>query len=231
MEMEDFPFRTRKGVPAAFYGDYAVVGDVHVGFERRFGSEGFNVWDKTQELLDEIISLGSRKLIILGDLRDDYAEIKPDEGGILFRFMSLLSDRFGEIVITKGNHDGGLIKLTHRLRNVSLEREFVSGDVGFMHGHSMPSRHLAESVKTVCFGHLHPSLVVRDANGVPYKNDCWLLMDVALPAGKYGRRRLEHGICFPKFNKYIGSTDSIDDIGLMKYAEVTHRLTTSLMLV
>ncbi len=231
MELEDFPFKTHKGIPAAFYKDYAIIGDIHIGFERRFGAGGFNVWDKTKEIFDGIVALGSKKLIILGDLRDDYTEIRPDEGGLLFKFLGMLSDRFEEIIITKGNHDGGLIKLTSRLANVRLEREFMLDNVGFMHGHSMPSKKFAENVSTVCFGHLHPSLVVRDSNGVPYKSDCWLLMDVDLPKKTYAVCTLKYGVCFPKFNRYIGSTDRIDDIGLMKYCTVTRRLTTDLLLV
>ncbi len=230
MEIDNLPFKVIKGVPAGFIGDYGIVADLHFGFEERLNSEGYNVINKTEELISEIVALKTRKLIILGDLRSDFTEILPREGSIIFNALSRLASVFEEIVITKGNHDGGLSKLTSRLSNINLCMEFTYNDVGFAHGHALPSKKFASAVKTICFGHLHPSVVVRDKNGVVYKKDCWSLFDIKLPKNKYGETTLTYGVAFPKFNPYIGSTDIIRKNGLMKYAKLTRRLSTDLII-
>jgi putative SbcD/Mre11-related phosphoesterase len=231
VEIEDLPFKIRKGVAAGFIDDYVVVGDLHLGFEEELNAIGYNINNKTEELVKEIISLGCRKLIMLGDVRSDFTEISPREGGILFTALSRLSNVFEEIVITKGNHDGGLSKLTSRLNNIRLVSEFVYKKIGFMHGHALPSKDMASAANTVCFGHIHPSIVVRDVNGVVYKKDCWSLFDLKLPKKKYGDSTLVYGVAFPKFNRYIGSTDTVKESGFMKYAKLTRRISTDTLIV
>ena len=87
MDIEDFNVRFRKGSRAVFVGEYAVVGDIHLGFEEDINSNGYNIWEKTDEITDQIIRLGARKLILLGDIRKEYEEIKPKEGGALIKFF------------------------------------------------------------------------------------------------------------------------------------------------
>lgn len=87
MDIEDFNIGFKKGSRAIFVGEYAVVGDVHLGFEDDINSSGYNIWEKTDEITDQIIKLGSRKLILLGDIRKEYTEIKPKEGGALIKFF------------------------------------------------------------------------------------------------------------------------------------------------
>lgn len=224
-------FKIKRNLAAGFLGDYVIIADVHFGFEEGLNAEGYSVSSKTEEILKDIFSFDKKKLIILGDLRSDYTAIKPREGGELFNALSRLSNKFDEVVITKGNHDGGLAKLSDRLSNVKLVMEFTLGNIGFLHGHALPSKELASSVKTLCFGHLHPSLVVRDKNGVLYKKDCWSLFDLKLPKNKYKESIVRYGVAFPKFNKYIGSTDEIRKTGLMKYAKLTRKLSTDMLIV
>ncbi|MCL5016901.1 MAG: metallophosphoesterase [Candidatus Parvarchaeota archaeon] len=231
MEFEDIPLKFKKGTSAAFFEDYAVIGDIHLGFEKEFSGSGYNLWDKTQEIMDEILRLKTKKLIMLGDLRAGFSQLFPDEGGTLFRFLSGLSEHFDEVVITKGNHDGGLSKLTSRLPNIMLRTEFVHDSVGFMHGHTLPSKELAKTASLICFGHLHPSVILRDSNGAMYRNDCWLLIDFKLPKKLYPESRLKHGLAFPTFNRYIGGTDKITKKGMMKYAKITGRLTLNMMVI
>ncbi|MCL5101487.1 MAG: metallophosphoesterase [Candidatus Parvarchaeota archaeon] len=231
MEIDDIPFRIKKGLPAAVFHDYAVLADPHFGFEEALNAEGYSVASKTNELLADITALNSENLIILGDLRSGYTEILPNEGRELFTILSRLSNRFKNIIITKGNHDGGLSKLTDRLPNIKLVKEFLYRNVGFLHGHALPSEELSKTVKTICFGHLHPSITISDRNGVIYKKDCWSLFDIHLPKKKYKNSIVKYGVAVPKFNKYIGSTDVIRKNGLMRYAKPTGRLSTDMLIV
>lgn len=231
MEIDELPFRVKKGRPVGFFEDYAVIGDIHLGFEEELNTRGYNVHSKTEELVNRILDIDSDKLIILGDVRYSFTAIRPSEGGILMNVLSRLSGGFKEIVITKGNHDGGLSVITDKLNNVKLVREFVKEEIGFMHGHALPSRDMARSVKTICFGHLHPSVIMRDSNGVSYRKDCWSIFDVSLPKSKYPDARVDSAIAFPKFNPYIGSTDETEGMGFMKNLTLRQRLSTDLVVV
>ncbi len=228
MDIEDLPFRFKKGSRAIASGEYSIVGDIHLGFEEDINSRGYNVWEKTEEITDEIKSLRSKKLILLGDIRKEYTEIKPKEGGILIKFFSILSDNFDEIIITKGNHDGGLEKITGRFANISMVNEFILGKIGFMHGHTLPSKKFAQEAETLCMSHLHPSVVLRDSNGVYYQKDCFFVLSIGLPEKLYPKSVLKKGIVVPKFNPYIGSSADVDYKGVMKYAEIDSRMTIDL---
>lgn len=231
MDIEELPFTVKKNVVAGFIEDYAVIADIHLCFEDEINLNGYNIGSKTDEIVEEIISLATSNLILLGDVRSDYTEITPKEGGVIFSALARLSKAFAEVIITKGNHDGGLLKLTSRLPNVKLLKEFIYGDVGFLHGHALPSVDLAKRARTICFGHLHPAIVSKDANGVVYKKDCWALFDIDLPKEQYKGAILTKGVCFPKFNRYIGSTDMIRKSGLMRYARPSGKMSTDMLIV
>lgn len=231
MDLEDIPLRLKKGEPIAFLDEYAVISDLHIGFEKELLNDGYVIWDKTQETLDKILHIEKRKLIILGDIRGSFTQILPLEGGMIFRVINSLSAKFEEVIITKGNHDGGLSKITSRLGNVQLVDEFIYKDIGFMHGHAMPSKKLVSESTTVCLGHMHPAVTLKDSNSVYYKQDCWLLMDVRMPKGLYPQGKLKYAVVFPKFNPYIGSSDDIKKKGIMKYSKTVKKITTDLLVV
>lgn len=228
MDVDDFPFGFRRGSRATFFDGYAIVGDVHLGFEEELGSSGYNVWEKTEEILGRILSLGVKKLIMLGDIRKGYTYIKPREAGVLIKFFSVISRSFNEVVITKGNHDGGMEKITSKFENILLEREFSHNGVGFMHGHALPSRKLAEEVDTLCISHLHPFVLMRDSNGISYRSDCFFFMRIKLPKKLYPDSKVKKGIVVPKFNPYIGGSADFEPKGLMRYAKIINRMTVNL---
>ena len=229
MDIEDFNLRFKKGSRAVFTGEYAVVGDIHLGFEENINSNGYNVWEKTDEITDQIIRLGTRKLILLGDIRKEYEEIKPKEGGALIKFFSRLSDNFDEVVLTKGNHDGGIEKITSRFGNISVKNEFIYNKIGFMHGHALPSLKMSREAETLCISHIHPSFLFSDSNGVSYKEDCFFMLKLRLPKEKYPDSKLKNGIVIPKFNPYIGNSTEVSGRGIMKYAEIDGKMTLDLV--
>ncbi len=229
--MDELPFRVKKGLPIGFFDEYTAIGDLHIGFEEEMNSSGYNIQSKTEELTRKVLDINSRKLILLGDIRYNFTRIAPSEGGVLMRVLSALSSKFTEIVITKGNHDGGLSTITNRIDGIKLVNEFVYGDVGFMHGHAMPTKEMVKRVRTICFGHLHPSVTMVDKNGVLYKEDCWSVFDVHFPRSKYKNQRVDSAVAFPKFNPYIGSTDKTNGIGFVKYLKLRRRLGVDLIIV
>jgi hypothetical protein len=228
MDIEDFAFRFKKGSRAVFIEDYAVVGDVHLGFEEEINNNGYNIWEKTDEITDKLTALNSKKLILLGDIRKDYTQIKPKEGGALIKFFSKLSDNFDEVVLTKGNHDGGIEKITGRFKNILVKTEFIYNKIGFMHGHTIPSKELINNVNTICMSHIHPSFTFMDSNGVKYKEDCFLMLKIKLPKKDYPLSQLKNALVLPKFNPYIGSSTEISNRGILKYSKIETRMTLDL---
>ncbi len=228
MDIDTLPFSFKRGFRAVFFGEYAVIGDIHLGFEEEINSRGYNVWEKTDEISQNILSLKTKKLILLGDIRKEYTYIKPNEGGVLIKFFSRLSDHFDEIVITKGNHDGGIEKITSRFSNITLKSEFLCNGVGFMHGHALPSKELSVKSNIICISHLHPFVLMRDSNGVSYKKDCFFFFNLSLPEKSYPNSKLTKGIVIPTFNQYIGGSADFESRGLMRYATLEARMTIDL---
>lgn len=228
MDIDKLPFRFKKGYRATFFEDYAVIGDVHLGFEEEMNSRGYNVWEKTDEILRSILSLKVKKLIMLGDLRANYIAIRPKEGGHLIKFFSKLSDSFDEIIITKGNHDGGLEKIVSRFNNIQLISEFIHKNVGFMHGHALPSMKLIKEADILCISHLHPFVLIRDSNGVYYRKDCFFFLRISLPKKTYPASKISDCIIVPKFNPYIGGSEEFEPKGILKYAKIESKMTTDL---
>lgn len=231
MDISDIPFVFRKGERYATFGDYGVIGDIHLGFEREMDQQGYNIGRMTDTIVGDILKIKSKRLIILGDIRSNYGPIAEYEGGMLFRFFREVSKGFDEIIITRGNHDAGLDRFTSRFSNVRLEREFLHNDVCFLHGHSMPSKAAATSSRLLAFSHLHPLLFFRDSNGVIYREDCWLFFDLFLPPKDYKSSDIRYGFVFPSFNRFIGGTDEFRKRGIIRYAENMQAMTMNLIVV
>ncbi len=229
MDIEDSRIRFANGRPIGYIDEYAIISDIHFGFENSLKESGYDIKDMTNSIIESVKSINKRKLIVLGDVRDRFGEIKPDEGGALLRAFSMLADNFEEIIITQGNHDAGLYKLINKFDNIRLIDEFIVGKVGFLHGHKFPSVSLSSAVDTLCSGHMHPSVVVEDSNGVHYKKDCWLLCDFALPKKRYENSTIKYLVIAPKFNPYIGSTDKLRKTGLLRYVKRVSKVTTDLL--
>jgi len=77
-------------------------------------------------------------------------------------FLSELLKHVPQVVITKGNHDGEIEKLTPP--GVSVVSEFIEQGVGYFHGHRQPSPELLKQELIIC-AHTHPSVMLRDIRG------------------------------------------------------------------
>ncbi|MBN2518469.1 MAG: hypothetical protein JXB14_06475, partial [Candidatus Altiarchaeota archaeon] len=92
-------------------------------------------------------------------------------------FLTGLQPYVSEIIITKGNHDGGIEKLIPP--GVSVVGELIDKESGFFHGHTTPTDDLL-GVKNIVKAHSHPSIILRDIR--PYIRPVWV--EVPLKEGK-----------------------------------------------
>jgi|TARA_B100000315_G_scaffold253182_1_gene291452 hypothetical protein len=137
---------------------YLIVSDLHIGFEHRFNKEGFNIKPSITKMLQTLTELiylyKPDKLLILGDIKSGFSRINKEERRHVPKLMEQVAEHI-EISIIPGNHDGLLKYLLPK--EVKLElRESLIDDTGFLHGHTVPSKKLAEA-KRLVMGHIHPS--------------------------------------------------------------------------
>lgn len=211
MNFEDVPFKFIQGIPAAYFKEYLVIADIHIGIEREMREEGYNIPNQTQEMIDEIVNLRrkAKKLLILGDVKhsvpySSFADLRE----IPF-FVNELANNFEEIIIIKGNHDGEIEKLIEGIENVKVVKEIAIGNVGFVHGHAWPSKELMEKCNLLAIGHVHPVFKIKDELGGFYYKRCWIFGELNANE-KYGKVKCKNVIVFPAFNKLLSGVSEID---------------------
>lgn len=189
--------------PAILAGKYLVVADLHLGIEREFIEKGVFVPTQIEEITNKLIKLSkySKSLIILGDIKHKVPGVSVQELAEVPYFFKKLSKYFKEIIVIRGNHDSGLDKLT----NVSITKELSYKNIGFMHGHALPSDKMLKN-KVIVTGHIHPRFNFRDSIGVFHSLPCFLI-------GKYKKTKV---IAIPAFNELVGGL-SEEKKGILKY--------------
>jgi hypothetical protein len=143
---------------------WIVVADLHLGI--------LNFPDPS--VTGELRSLVEREradgVIILGDLKHDIG-LRNKERREVELFKTSLTEvgiRDENIVLVRGNHDGGLDDLIR----IEPSSGFVFKGYGFFHGHAKPSQDVLDS-KLLVFAHIHPAILIPDEVG-GVKRRVWL---------------------------------------------------------
>lgn len=118
-------------------GSYIVVGDLHIGMERKLRDKGITLHTATESMALSLAKIAedndARKIIILGDIKESI--LNPDlvERSLITDFFRKLS-RF-DIVITLGNHDSRLDEIVKE----DMRDELLLDNIALLHGHAWPS--------------------------------------------------------------------------------------------
>lgn len=140
-----------------------VVADLHNGIEHAQFKKGVRIESDTKKKLARIKKLLERtkpeKLIILGDLKHNVPVTSKQEQMEIPGFLSELKRCVDDVIITKGNHDGGIERLIPP--GIVLTDEFIECGIGYFHGHKKASEDLLSQQIIVC-AHTHPSIVLKD---------------------------------------------------------------------
>ena len=98
--------------PAILYKKALIIGDTHFGIEQKLLAKGIydqhfsdRLFEKIKSLLEET---KAEKLIILGDVKDRITVLDSKTAHILAKLNML-----AELIIVRGNHDGGDIPCPH----------------------------------------------------------------------------------------------------------------------
>jgi len=151
------------------------VADLHLGIEVQLRHAGFNIPSQAPKMLSslEALTAFADNLLILGDVKHRIPSVSYREDREIPPILEKLMNRYKEVVIVAGNHDGGLDAiLPPGVKAVSGAGIRVE-NAGAFHGHIWPSREVMEGDMLV-MGHIHPSVVLADSLGTRSNEKCWL---------------------------------------------------------
>ncbi|MBU0958954.1 MAG: metallophosphoesterase [Nanoarchaeota archaeon] len=178
-----------------------VIGDFHIGYESALRQSGIlvparQVQDMVEDLKNIFKKIKERgwnlnKIVFLGDLKHlfyfDFKE-KHEFQDILAFLGNYFSPE--NIILIKGNHDTMDYTFEGKLKKMHVE-----GDIAFLHGHEDDPKLYDKRIKTIVFGHIHPSVFFSSgAKKEAYK--CFL-------TGKYKEKEF---IVLPSFLGFIEGT-------------------------
>jgi len=169
--------------------DVLIVADLHLGM--------FNYDDFVLENLMELARRVDR-IFLLGDVKHRIGmwgkEVKQVERLIITLEKAGISKE--DIIIVKGNHDGGIDSAIGV--DVKSSRGIVYKKIGLFHGHATPSDDVLRA-KTIIFAHAHPAVFIKDKVG-GVKKRVWLEGAIEIDG------KVKEVIVLPAFNDICAST-------------------------
>ena len=205
--------------------DILVIGDLHIGYDERFGRsigqvQLENILEKLEGIFKQIKELGIKvkRVVLLGDVKHVFSGITDIEWRETLSLLDYIKVKSGgaKIIIIKGNHDNVLEPIVKK-RNIDLKDYYFVSIEGkkycFLHGDKMFEQCL--DADWLLFGHWHPSITLSDN----YKRErfkCFL-------KGKWKRKNV---IIFPSFSdiKYGSDLNNLKDendkFSFIKYKDI-----------
>ncbi|MEM2940732.1 MAG: metallophosphoesterase [Thermoproteota archaeon] len=152
--------------------DAIVVADIHLGLEWELEEKGVHIPFPTytpivKSLRNMFNYRSARRLIILGDIKNEFGDINPEEWTQVQDFINDVRNFGAEPLLVRGNHDNFVRVVLRRLNVEFQDSPLRIGKYFLMHGdkdHDLPGR---ESV--VLMGHEHPVISIRDSIGVKHR--------------------------------------------------------------
>ena len=182
---------------------YIVVGDLHIGTERKLDQKGVHLHNASDAMLAKLHSLATtfetKNIVFLGDIKDTILYTDAIDADSIRNFFDAL--RGYSIVVVLGNHDAHLQEIV----NINAVDELLLGKFALLHGNRWPSKE-AMLTDYIITAHNHIAVSITDKNGGFYTEKAWLIADLN-PEG--ARRHYESFnekiklIIMPAFNDLI----------------------------
>jgi len=157
-----------------------VVADIHLGLEWELEEKGVHIPFPTYEpIVKSLRNMFSYRpagrLIILGDIKNEFGDINPEEWTQVQDFVNDVRSLGAEPLLIRGNHDN-FVRIVLRRLNVEFQDPPVKlGSYLLIHGdkdHELPG-----DGSIVLMGHEHPVISIRDSIGVKHRFKSFLYGD------------------------------------------------------
>lgn len=196
------------GQPALYHKSALIIGDTHFGIEEKLREKGIHNRDFSELIFNRIKKLlkmtHAKRLIILGDVKENITSVDENTERILKKI-----DNICELIIVKGNHDGGIERIC---KNVKPTSGFVYEKLGLIHGNAWPSDEVMEC-EYIIAAHQHPMIEIKDKSGKKHSSSAWLVLDNKSSIIKKHYENCNEKIrliLMPAFNPIVGSGMKLD---------------------
>lgn len=177
-----------EGLPLAYIKSLnaLVASDLHLGYESHMARSGVfvpkvNLRKILSDLEKGINGREVKRLIVVGDIKNDFSDVGEDEFNELYDIIKFCSGRSVEVTLIKGNHDNFIERYRAPFRIKVYGGEFRINDYMFAHGDKIPA--IVERPKLLITGHEHPTIGIVNSIGRIERLRCFLY-------GKYGKVNL-----------------------------------------
>ncbi len=184
---------------------YAVISDLHIGFESELIARGINISSDTyvEEMLDELSTIIKKEnpdaMILLGDIKSSVHTITRSEWKSIPEFLQQLSKMI-KVFLVPGNHDGNIRHLVPSDVRMMSGKGMQLDDTLLVHGHTMPSK-TGASINRLIMGHVHPVFLRRGSSISGQRVWVYLKVDKHDLFSK-SKGNLDI-VVMPSFNKYF----------------------------
>ncbi len=181
---------------------HIVIGDLHIGSERRFHKKGMHIYGHTDMMVKRILEISKTfdtdTVVLLGDIKDSLLYPDRFERDCLDRFFYGLRDL--DITALRGNHDSHL----EEILRIRMQDELLLDEVALLHGNKLPSEK-AVGKNMIITGHNHVAIEIVDKNGARYYEKGWLISKARQrAANKFYKGFLSKKmVTMPAFNELI----------------------------
>ncbi|MFA4952738.1 MAG: metallophosphoesterase [Candidatus Pacearchaeota archaeon] len=148
------------------------VGDLHLGYDYMIQQSGVLIPERqVEEIIIELKNIFNkmkskkqklRKIVFIGDLKHSFA-YEWKEKNYFNKVLNFLKENLKEkdIIFIKGNHDTIDYTFDKKLKDYYIEK-----DIAFLHGDKFFSEVFDSRIKTIVIGHIHPSIILSDKQGI-----------------------------------------------------------------
>ncbi|RLI69163.1 MAG: hypothetical protein DRP02_01755 [Candidatus Gerdarchaeota archaeon] len=207
-DLTSLPSLMVPGQPAILFNDKKkgrtlVVADLHIGYVYNQNKRGIIIpmaRTAEEELLKLVKKLEPRRVIILGDFKDEIYGAGNPLTGRIFSFIKKMTAK-ARLTIIKGNHDGNLEDFLSKpieiIPATGMTLELLEGiKIGLWHGHATPALDVMNAQITIS-AHAHPAYSFRDQLGTKITEKVWVKSK-----WREETKKRTH-IIMPAFNPYI----------------------------
>ncbi|RME77307.1 metallophosphoesterase [Candidatus Woesearchaeota archaeon] len=139
-----------------------ILCDVHLGYEKslqRVQLPLFQFEDIIAQLQEVLRNDHFKRIIINGDLKDEFSRISNQEWRHVTQFLELCKEHCDDIIVIKGNHDTLLNPIIRKFK-ITFVDTYQFDDVFVCHGDKKIP--LPDECKVVIIGHEHPAITLRE---------------------------------------------------------------------